>query len=170
MALLVLGSDVRGPSFPLFGLTRYLCLAKQNRNFFFGCINRCMNTYIATVRIRGRIARTAIAAESPLTARLLLQFLFGEGNVISQPVLAEDTAKRPPNAEDLFIKGPVDEEVWSVKPKSPQQAQLDALKATKDRATQALKAARQRAKVLKAQQTLRTAIAPRPIPSRRPIT
>lgn len=119
-----------------------------------------MNTYIATVRIRARTVRTAIAAESPITARLLLQFLFGTANVLTQPALAEDTAKRPPNAEDLFIKGPVDEEVWPVKPKSPQQAQLDALKAAKDRATQALKAARQRAKVLKAQQTLRTAIAP----------
>lgn len=93
-----------------------------------------MNTYKATIRIKGLTLRTLVHAESVTHARLLLQYHYGWDNVLSSPVIAEGT-----------------------EPKTPEQLRLDSLKANKDRAAAALASERQRQKVAKVQNALTVA-------------
>ena len=97
-----------------------------------------MKDYIATVRIKGRVIKTVVHAESQIHARLLLQYQYGFDSIIASPVLAE-----------------------TIKPKTPEQLRIDALKATKDRAADALAAERQQ--VAKAQRSLSVARLPKTI-------
>lgn len=93
-----------------------------------------MQDYIATIRIKGTTVKTAVHAENPTHARLILQYLYGWDSIVASPVLAETT-----------------------KPKTPEQLRLDSLKANKDRAADALTAERKRQKLAKAQQALTAA-------------
>jgi hypothetical protein len=127
--------------------------------FSFG-INICMNQYIATVRIHGRLVRTRIWADEPLHAKLLLQYYFGMGSIAAGPVLGEGNHSHLPYAEQLRIHEAAIDPIKPAKPRSPEQAQIDGLKARKDQAAQALKAAQQRQRVVKAQRVLQTAIKP----------
>ena len=117
-----------------------------------------MKTYIATVRIQGRLVRTRIWADEPIHAKLLLQFYFGMNSIAAGPVLAEGTHSDLPDADQLRIREAAIAPIKPIKPRSPEQAQIDGLKARKDQATQALKAAQQRQRVVKAQKTLQTAM------------
>lgn len=93
-----------------------------------------MKDYIATVRIKGGVIKTVVHAENTTHARLLLQYQYGLDSIISSPVLGE-----------------------TIKPKTPEQQRIDALKANKDRAADALAAERQRQQVVKAQKSLTAA-------------
>lgn len=115
-----------------------------------------MNTYIATVRIHGRLIRTRIWADEPLHAKLLLQYFFGFNSIAAGPALGEGTHSHLPDAEQLRIKEAVIAPPKPIKPRSPEQAQIDGLKARKNQAAQALKAAQQRQRVVKAQKTLQS--------------
>ena len=99
-----------------------------------------MKDYIATVRIKGNIVKTVVHAESTTHARLLLQYQYGFDSIVSSPVLRE-----------------------TIKPKTPEQQRIDTLKATKDRAADALAAERQRQQVAKAQRSLSVARLPKTI-------
>lgn len=99
-----------------------------------------MKDYIATVRIKGRVIKTIVHAESQIHARLLLQYQYGMDCIVASPVLAETS-----------------------QPKTPEQLRIDALKATKDRAVDALTAERQRQQVAKAQRSLSAARLPKTI-------
>ena len=125
-----------------------------------------MKNYIATIRIRGRQVRTRVWADDPIHARLLLQYLFGMNSIAAGPVLAEGDCQHLPDAEQLSVQ---EAKISTIKPtmpikpvaaKTPEQAQIDSLKARKDQATQALKAAQQRQRVVKAQRTLQRAVGP----------
>ena len=119
-----------------------------------------MKTYIATVRIHGRLVRTRIWADEPLHAKLLLQYYFGMSSIAAGPVLGEGTHSHLPDAEQLRLEEAAITTIKPVKPRSPEQAQIDGLKARRDQATQALKSAKQRQKVVKAQKTLRSMMKP----------
>jgi hypothetical protein len=93
-----------------------------------------MKDYNATVRIKGNIVKTVVHAENPTHARLLLQYQYGWDSIVASPVLGE-----------------------TIKPKTPEQQRIDNLKVTKDRATDALSAERQRQQVAKAQKSLTAA-------------
>ena len=93
-----------------------------------------MKDYNATVRIKGNIVKTVVHAENSTHARLLLQYQYGWDSIVASPVLGE-----------------------TIKPKTPEQQRIDSLKATKDRATDALSAERQRQQVAKAQKSLTAA-------------
>lgn len=93
-----------------------------------------MKDYIATVRIKGNIVKTVVHAETTTHARLLLQYQYGFDSIIASPVLVE-----------------------TIKPQTPEQLRIDNLKATKDRAADALTAERQRQQVAKAQKSLAAA-------------
>ncbi|WP_333845395.1 hypothetical protein [Limnohabitans sp.] len=93
-----------------------------------------MKDYNATVRIKGNIVKTVVHAESTTHARLLLQYQYGWDSIVASPVLGE-----------------------TIKPKTPEQQRIDSLKATKDRANDALSAERQRQQVAKAQKSLTAA-------------
>jgi hypothetical protein len=98
-----------------------------------------MKDYIAKVRIKGNVVKTIVHAESQTHARLLLQYQYGWDSIVASPVLGE-----------------------TIKPKTPEQLRIDSLKATKDRAADALSAERQRQQVAKAQKSLVTARQIRP--------
>jgi hypothetical protein len=119
-----------------------------------------MKTYIATVRIHGRLVRTRIWADEPIHAKLLLQYYFGMSSIAAGPVLGEGTHSHLPDAEQLRLEEAAITTIKPVKPRSPEQAQIDGLKARRDQATQALKSAKQRQKVVKAQKTLRSMMKP----------
>ncbi len=123
-----------------------------------------MKTYIATVRIDGRLIRTRIWADEPIHAKLLLQYYFGMSSIAAGPVLGEGNYSHLPDAEQLRIEEAAIAKVKPIKPRSPEQAQIDGLKARKDQATQALKSAKQRQRVVKAQNTLQSVMKP-PLPT-----
>ena len=117
-------------------------------------INSYVNKYLTSVRVRGQTVKTMVFADSSLHARLILEYQFGIGNVVSNPTQST-------KAEEDFI--PLEEIIGFVKPikasppMNPQQARIDSLKKQKDVAAKNLKAERIRQKVAKAQQQLRIA-------------
>jgi hypothetical protein len=119
-----------------------------------------MNQYIATVRVHGRLVRTRIWADEPIHAKLLLQYYFGMSSIAAGPVLGEGNHSHLPDADYLRLKEAAIAKIKPIKTRSPEQAQIDGLKARKDQASQALKSAQQRQRVVKAQKTLQTAIRP----------
>ena len=122
-----------------------------------------MKTFIATIRIKGQLVRTTVTADDAIHAKLLLQFLFGMNSIAAPPAIAENSASELPDAEQLYLGDGLIKPISSTSPKSPEKAQLDALKVRKDQATQALKAARQRINVTKAQKALHKAMQPIPL-------
>jgi len=161
VTLLAIGSDLVGNGFLLPNPTKYLSRTKESRIFLFGNgINICMKTYIATVRIDGRLIRTRIWADEPIHAKLLLQYYFGMSSIAAGPVLGEGNHSHLPDAEQLRIHEAAIAPTKPAKPRSPEQAQIDGLKARKDQASQALKAAQQRQRVVKAQKTLQSVMKP----------
>ena len=119
-----------------------------------------MNQYIATVRVHGRLVRTRIWADEPLHAKLLLQYYFGMSSIAAGPVLGEGNHSHLPDAYQLRLEEAAIATIKPVKPRSPEQAQIDSLKARKEQASQALKSAQQRHKVVKAQKTLQSVLKP----------
>ena len=107
-----------------------------------------MNKYLATVRVKGQTVRTLVFAESPLHARLILEYQFGIGNVVAYPT-------QPSTANEDYT--PLDEVIGTIKPMNPQQAKLNSLKKQKEVASNNLKAERDRQKVSKAQQQIHMA-------------
>jgi hypothetical protein len=97
-------------------------------------LNKDMNKYQATVRVKGQWAKTAIFADCAVHARLLLQWQYGFANVLSTPTPIHETA--------------------TIKPLSPQQARIDTLKRQKDSVAKQLKAERDRQRIAKAQQQI----------------
>ena len=123
-----------------------------------------MKTYIATVRIHGRLVRTRVWADDPVHARLLLQYFFGMSSIAVGPVLGEGNHSHLPYAQELHLEEtgiikPI-KPVTPSKPRTPGQAQIDALKTRIYQAKQALQAERQRQKVIKAQRSLQAAMQP----------
>ena len=119
-------------------------------------INNCMNKYLATVRVKGQTVRTMVFADSSLHARLILEYQFGIGNVVSNPTQST-------KANEDYT--PLDEVIGTIKPikpMNPQQAKLDSLKKQKEVASNNLKAERNRQKVVKAQQQIRIATTQKP--------
>ena len=93
-----------------------------------------MKNYIATVRIKGNTVKIVVHAENTTHARLLLQYQYGWDSIVAHPVLGE-----------------------TITPKTPEQLRLDSLKATKQKASDALTAERQRQQVTRAQKSLAAA-------------
>ena len=119
----------------------YLVLPNKSVDFLRCYLAKyCMKDYIATVRIKGSVIKTVVHAENTTHARLLLQYQYGMDSIITMPVLAE-----------------------TIKPKTPEQQRIDALKANKDRAADALSAERQRQQVAKAQKAIADARQPKHI-------
>jgi hypothetical protein len=81
-------------------------------------------------------------------------------SIAAGPVLGEDNQSHLPDAEQLRLEEAAIATIKPVKPRSPEQVQIDSLKARKEQANQALKSAQQRLRVTKAQKTLQTAIRP----------
>jgi len=93
-----------------------------------------MNKYLASVRIRGQIVKMAVFADSMIHARLILEYQFGMNSLASTPVQFN--------------------EADTIKPQSPDQARLAALKRQKDNVAKQIETERDRQKLAKAQKTI----------------
>jgi hypothetical protein len=100
-----------------------------------------MNKYIASVRIRGQIVKMAVFADSMIHARLILEYQFGMNSLASAPVQVN--------------------EAGTIKPQTPDQARLAALKRQKDNVGKQIEAERDRQKMHRAQQQISQAIRPK---------
>jgi len=97
-------------------------------------INTCMNKYLASVRIRGQIVKMAVFADSMIHARLILEYQFGMNSLASAPVQVN--------------------EAGTIRPLTPDQARLAALKRQKDNLAKQIETERDRQKLAKAQKTI----------------
>ncbi len=101
-----------------------------------------MNTYTALVAAQvgntRKLVRTEVKAVSAAEAKWLLQAIYGFHAVTSMPSEKREVL----TSEDLS------------QPKTPEQQRIEALKSTKDRASDALKAERDRQKKQNAMNTL----------------
>lgn len=113
-----------------------------------------MNQYIATVRVNGQSYKTGIVADSPVSARVLLQFMFGAANVISPPLLAEGQHTDVLDAIKLYFAETVIKPVAPIKPKTPEQTEIAALQNRVKQAQQAVKVARARQQMISAQRSM----------------
>ena len=104
-----------------------------------------MNKYKATVRVGGSFVNTIVFADSPIHARLLLQYSLGMNCIISSPT-------QTTNEDNEGIT--IEEAIGIIKPLTPAQAKVKSLQAQKDNANKALKAERKRQTIQKAQQTI----------------
>jgi hypothetical protein len=107
-----------------------------------------MNKYFSTVRIKGHTVRTMVFADSPLHARLILEFQFGIGNVVGTPIQSNGTCE---------TYTPLSSITEMIKPKTPQQARIDSLKKQKELISKNLETERNRQKVTKAKQQIKMA-------------
>jgi hypothetical protein len=115
-------------------------------------LNSSMNKYIATIRLKGLSVKTIVFADSPIHARLLLQFQFGMECIVSSPSITNEEDRDYKLIDDLI------NEYGAIKPLTPQQSRINSLKKQKDNATKALKVEKNRQKITKAQQQISTAI------------
>jgi hypothetical protein len=101
-----------------------------------------MNTYTALVKAQVGNSVRAIPAEiralNTADAKLLLQAIYGFHAVVSTPTLSSHVVANE----------------TTIKVKSPEQQRITNLKATKDRASDALDAEREKLRKAKAMQTL----------------
>lgn len=104
-----------------------------------------MKKYKATVRVGGSAVNTIVIADSPIHAKLLLQYSLGMNCIISSPV-------QTTNEDNDGIT--IDEAVATIKPLTPAQARIKSLQTQKDNSNKALKAERKRQTIQKAQQTI----------------
>ena len=110
-----------------------------------------MNKYQAYVRIKGQLVNTAVFADSPIHARLILQYHFGMNSLASTPSIVT----RESRGHQM-----IDEVISAIKakpPQTPEQARVASLQNQKDAASKALKAERNRQKIKRAQQQISAA-------------
>jgi len=100
-----------------------------------------MNKYLASVRIRGQTVKMAVFADSMIHARLILEYQFGMNSLATIPVQVN--------------------EAGTIKPQTPDQARLAALKRQKDNVAKQIEAERDRQKIHRAQQQISQAIKPK---------
>jgi hypothetical protein len=93
-----------------------------------------MNKYLTLIRTHGQLVKTIIYADSAIHARLLGQWHYGLNSVPAMPTkLDEDGALKPP---------------------TPEQVRIDALKNQADKAKQAVKAEKAKQKIKQGQVAL----------------
>jgi hypothetical protein len=59
-----------------------------------------MNKYQAGVRVKGQLVKTVVFADSPIHARLLLQYQFGMDSIVSYPAAITEVAAIKPLTPD----------------------------------------------------------------------
>lgn len=86
-----------------------------------------MKKYQAGVRVKGQLVKTAVFADSPIHARLILQYQFGMDSVVAYPTAITEVA--------------------AIKPLTPDQARLKSMKDRIKQDQAAVKAERARQKI-----------------------
>ena len=86
-----------------------------------------MNKYQARVRVKGQLVKTVVFADSPIHARLILQYQFGMDSIVSYPTAITEVA--------------------TIKPLTPDQQRIKSMQARVKRDQEAVKAERARQKI-----------------------
>lgn len=93
-----------------------------------------MKKYLVPIRIKGQVVKTVIYADSVIHARLLGEWHYGMGSVVSTPSKLEEHG--------------------ATTPQTPEQARVKSLQDQADRAKHAVKAEKARQALANAQQKL----------------
>ncbi len=93
-----------------------------------------MNKYQASVRVKGQLVKTAVFADSPVHARLILQYQFGMDSVVAYPTAIAEVA--------------------TIKPLTPDQQRIKSMQARVKQDQAAVKAERARQKIRAGQAAL----------------
>ena len=96
-----------------------------------------MNKYKATIRVKGQTINTMVFADSPLHARLILEYQFGMNCVVHAPTPVSEADTLKP-----------------IKPLPPDKYRLASMKKQKDALSKSIKAERDRQKIKNAQQQI----------------
>jgi hypothetical protein len=86
-----------------------------------------MNKYQAGVRVKGQLVKTVVFADSPIHARLILQYQFGMDSIVSYPTAINEVA--------------------TIKPLTPDQQRIKSMQDRVKRDQAAVKAERARQKI-----------------------
>ena len=86
-----------------------------------------MNKYQARVRVKGQLVKTVVFADSPIHARLILQYQFGMDSIVSYPTAITEVA--------------------TIKPLTPDQQRIKSMQDRVKRDQAAVKAERARQKI-----------------------
>jgi len=97
-----------------------------------------MNKYQASVRVKGQMVKTAVFADSPIHARLILQYQFGMDSIVSYPAAITEVA--------------------AIKPLTPDQQRIKSMKDRVKQDQAAVKVERARQKIRAGQIELNKAI------------
>ena len=106
-------------------------------------INIWMQKYVAVVRVSGINVRTCVFADSPVHARLILEYQFGIGNVVHSPTISEKTN------DNFLIFNEINSTNQPIKPLKPEQLRIEFLKKQKQVAAKNLKSERERQQLAK---------------------
>lgn len=93
-----------------------------------------MNKYQAVVRVKGQLVKTVVFADSPIHARLILQYQFGMDSVVTYPTAITEVA--------------------TIKPLTPDQQRIKSMQARVKQDQAAIKAERARQKIKSGQTQL----------------
>ena len=93
-----------------------------------------MNKYQASVRVKGQLVKTAVFADNPIHARLILQYQFGMDSVVAYPSAIAEVA--------------------TIKPLTPDQQRIKSMQARVKQDQAAVKAERARQKIKSGQAQL----------------
>ncbi len=94
-----------------------------------------MKKYKAKIRVKGQTISTAVFADSPIHARLIIEYQYGIGSIVSGPFLITEASAIKP-----------------IKPLSPEQSRLASLRNQKDLIAKNIQAELARQKTMKLQQ------------------
>ena len=86
-----------------------------------------MNKYRAGVRVKGQLVKTVVFADSPVHARLILQYQFGMDSIVNHPSAITEVA--------------------AIKPLTPDQQRIKSMKDRVKQDQAAVKAERARQKI-----------------------
>lgn len=107
-----------------------------------------MNKYQAYVRIKGQLVNTAVFADNPIHARLILQYQFGMDSLASSLSVVTHESRGYQMIDEVISA------IKAKPPQTPEQARVANLQKQKDAASKALKAERKRQKIKRAQQQI----------------
>ena len=93
-----------------------------------------MNKYQASVRVKGQLVKTAVFADSPIHARLILQYQFGMDSIVSYSIAITEVA--------------------AIKSLTPDQQRIKSMKDRVKQDQAAVKAERARQKIKSGQEQL----------------
>ncbi len=93
-----------------------------------------MNKYQASVRVKGQLVKTVVFADSPVHARLILQYQFGMDSIVAYPTVIAEVA--------------------TIKPLTPDQQRIKSMQARVKQGQAAVKAERARQQIQRAHKQL----------------